>query len=295
MDGRVGLQYSSRLSTKKSHVRMRRQDRLTLWGNRVIVWILLILVLFPVLWVIEASFAPGNSFFSDSLFPGSFTLQNYKDVFQTTDFLLWLRNSLLVCTTVAILQVLLTSTSSYAFSRLRFFGRKYGLVTLLILQMFPNFMAVAAIFGMLSKFNMLDNLWAYILVLTGGSAYNVWLLKGYMDTIPKALDEAAIVDGANTIQVFWRIILPLSAPMLTVIFLFTFIGNYSEFILSSALLQDQSNFTIAIGLQQFIKDQFAKNWTQFSAAAIMASLPLVIITMLVQRWIAGIVAGAVKE
>ena len=232
--------------------KMRRQDRIVLWVSRVIIWFVLAVVLFPILWVIQASVTPGDAFYSNTLLPHTFSLENYKAVFQTTDFLLWMRNSMLVCTSVAILQVLLTATAAYAFSRMRFFGRKNGLITLLILQMFPNMMSIAAIYGVMAKLNLLDNLWPLVLVLTGGSAYNVWLLKGFMDTIPQALDEAAIVDGANSIQVFWRIVMPLSAPMIAVMFLFSFIGIYSEYVLSSAALHDPSNFTVALGLQQKI-------------------------------------------
>lgn len=274
---------------------MKSYERANLWISRVVIWFLVLVSVLPLYFVVVASFQQGDAFFSESLLPTSFTLDNYKHVLFNTDFPIWMKNSLFLSVLVAIIQTFLTTLSAYAFSRMRFFGRKYGLMALLILQMFPNFMAVAAIFGALAKLNMMDNVWALVLVLSGGNAFNIWLMKGYLDSLPKELDEAATVDGANTLQIFFRVILPLCLPMLAVVFLFTFIGTASEFVLSSALLRSPENLTLAVGLQQFIKDQFSANWTQFSAAAVMASVPVVVIFMFLQKWIAsGLVSGSVK-
>jgi arabinogalactan oligomer / maltooligosaccharide transport system permease protein len=274
---------------------MKSYERANLWISRVILWVLVLLSILPLYFVVVASFQSGDAFFSESLLPTSFTLDNYRHVLVNTDFPIWMKNSLFLSILVAVLQTFLTTLAAYAFSRMRFFGRKYGLMALLILQMFPNFMAVAAIFGALAKLNMMDNIWALVLVLSGGNAFNIWLMKGYLDSLPKELDEAATVDGANTMQIFFRVILPLCLPMLAVVFLFTFIGTASEFVLSSALLRSPENLTLAVGLQQFIKNEFSANWTQFSAAAVMASVPVVVIFMFLQKWIAsGLVSGSVK-
>lgn len=274
---------------------MRAYDRFNLWGSRVLIWIAIIICMLPLYWVVVASFQSGEAFFSESLLPTSFTLDNYTKVLNETDFKSWMTNSLILSTGVALFQTLMTVFAAYAFSRMRFFGRKYGLMTLLILQMFPNFMAISAIFGLVAKLDLMDSIWALMLVMIGGNAFNIWLMKGYLDALPKDIDEAATVDGASHWQIFWRIIMPLSVPMLAVIFLFSFIGVYAEFVLSSVLLKSPENLTLAVGLQMFIKNQFSANWTAFSAAAVMVCVPIVVIFMLLQRWIAsGLMAGSVK-
>ncbi|WP_026486030.1 sugar ABC transporter permease [Caldanaerobius polysaccharolyticus] len=275
--------------------KMRPNERAALWISRVIIWAFIIIILFPIAWVVGASLASGDAFFSGTVFPNKISFQNYVDLFKKTQFLIWIKNSLILCFGVAIIQIILTSTASYAFSRMKFVGRKNGLMALLILQMFPTFMSLPAIYGILAKLNLLDNLYAFILVLAGGSAFNIWLLKGYIDGLPKELDEAALVDGASYWQIFIRIILPLASPMLVVIFLFSFIGVYSEFILSSVVLKSPENYTVALGLQRFITNQFAAHWTLFAAASVVASLPLVIIFMALQKYLqSGLAAGAVK-
>lgn len=270
-------------------------QRSILWISRLIIWVFILFTLFPIYFVVLASLRSGIAFFSTSLLPHHITFSNYQTVLTQTNFLLWMRNSLVVGVSLGVIQVFITGTSAYAFSRLKFFGRKYGLMTLLILQMFPNFMAISAIYSAMAQLNLLDNLLVYILILSGGSAFSIWLLKGYMDTIPRELDEAAIMDGANHFQIYLKIVLPLCLPMLTVLFLMSMIGTFSEFIFASALLQSPTNYTLGVGLFQFITGQFAKNWTEFSAAALMAALPLTAIFMAAQKWIqSGLVAGSVK-
>ncbi len=265
------------------------------WISRVVIWLVILLMIIPIWFVIEASFNPSNSYFTVTVFPPHASFYNYVQLFTTTQFGVWVRNSLIVGLTVGIGQVLLTATSAFAFSRLRFWGRKYGLMTLLILQMFPNFLAIAAIYTGLSKLGMMDNLGSYILVMLGGSAFNIWLLKGYFDSVPRDLDEAAIIDGANSWQRFVQILLPLAVPMLVVIFLFTLMGAFSEYILAGTILQSPQNYTLGVGLYGLISGQFAKNWGEFAAAALLSALPLAVIFGLLQRYVAsGLVAGSVK-
>lgn len=142
---------------------------------------------------------------------------------------------------------------------------------------------------------MIDYLGSYILVLLGASAFNVWLLKGFMDSIPKELDEAALIDGANTWHRFIRIQLPLSAPMLVVIFLLTLVGSFGEYIFSGVILQSPQNYTLGVGMYDMISGQFAKNWGEFAAAALLSAVPLAIIFAFAQKYLAsGLVAGSVK-
>ncbi len=266
------------------------------WISRIIIWIVMIAILFPVAWIVMSSFSAGDSFFLSSLIPEKFSTEHYVELFQETNFLLWVGNTLKLCFTVAIIQLILTSLAAYAFSRLRFTGRKYGLMALLVLQVFPSSMAVAGYYILIYKFGLVDSNIALIFVLAGGSAYNIWLLKTYIDSIPVELDEAAKVDGSNHFQVFLRIILPLAMPELAVIFLFSFISTYSEYVITSIFLQTPGKMTLALGLQSFISDQFAAHWTTFSAAAVLSSLPIMIVFMFLQRFIqGGLVSGGVKS
>ena len=276
------------------------RDRRKAWLSRIVLWIFVAIVLFPILAIFAASVSEGSSF-STELLPKSVTFENYSKVISDTDFLLWVKNSLIVCVSAALIQLLLTTPAAFAFSKLRFRFRSSGLMSLLILQMFPVTMALPAILTICYTLKDTvgiagtDNLIVIILLVAGGSAYNIWLMKGYMDGIANDLIEAAYVDGCTTLQVFIKIVLPLMRNMLLVIFLFAFIGAYSEFIYSSSLLKDPSVQTVATGLQSFIKDKFSSNWTQYSAAAIMASVPVVVLFMALQKFVAsGLTAGSVK-
>lgn len=276
-------------------VKLSTSEYRSLWFSRIVIWISIIVILFPALWIVMSSFSAGDSFFLSSLFPKKLSLEHYVELFQKTDFMLWIWNSLKICLLVAIIQLILTSLSGYAFSRLRFTGRKYGLMSLLVLQVFPSSMAVSGYYILLYKFGLVDNILVLILVLAGGSAFNIWLLKSYIDGIPKELDEAAMVDGAGPFTVFYKIILPLATPQLAVIFLFSFIATYSEYVISSVFLQNPGKMTLALGLQSFIADQFAAHWTMFSAAAVISSLPIMIMFMALQKYIqSGLVSGGVK-
>ncbi len=271
------------------------RDARRLWISRVVIWIVIVLVMFPVLWIVMSSFSAGDSFFLSSLFPEHLSTEHYTALFRETDFLLWVGNSLKFCFIVAAIQLIMTSLAAYAFSRLRFAGRKYGLMSLLVLQVFPNSMAVAGYYILIYQFGLVDSSLALIFVLAGGSAFNIWLLKSYIDGLPVELDEAAMIDGANGFQVFYKIIIPLATPQLAVIFLFSFIATYSEYVITSIFLQTPGKMTLALGLQTFISDQFAAHWTMFSAAAVVSSLPIMIIFMCLQKFIqSGLVAGGVK-
>lgn len=275
--------------------KLKGKDRTSLWFSRVIVWLVIIVVMFPALWIIMASFSKGDSFFMTSLIPNQLGVDNYISLLQQTDFLLWVFNSLKLCLIVAVIQLVLTSLAAYAFSRMRFPGKSKGLMALLVLQVFPNSMALAGYYILIYKFELADSFLAIIFVLAAGSAFNIWLLKSYMDGIPKELDEAAFVDGAGHFTTFIRVVLPLTLPELVVIFLFSFIGTYSEYVISSVFLQSPGNFTLAIGLQSFITNQFAAHWTLFAAAAVLSSLPIMLIFMMLQKYIqSGLTAGGVK-
>lgn len=275
--------------------KMTASQKRNLWISRVIIWFIIILVLFPALWIVMSSLSVGDSFFLSSLFPKKLSFEHYSELFKETDFMLWVWNSLKLCLIVAVIQLAITSLAAYAFSRMRFTGRKYGLMSLLILQVFPNSMAVAGYYVLVYQFGLVDSNIALILVLAGGSAFNIWLLKSYIDSIPVELDEAAKIDGEGDFGIFIKIILPLAMPQLVVIFLFSFIATYSEYVITSIFLQTPGKMTLALGLQSFITNQFAAHWTMFSAAAVCSSLPIMAIFMALQKFIQnGLVSGGVK-
>lgn len=273
------------------------RERLVLWASRVFMIASVLIVMFPVIAIVSASLSTGTSFIQKELFPSEITFENYIRVLKETDFLLWIKNSFLVCTIVAVVQVLMTLPAAYAFSRLRFTGRKNGLMILLILQMFPASMALPAILSVAYKLPFgMDNLWFLMLVLCGSSAYNIWLMKGFIDGIPKDLDEAASVDGATSWQTFAKVIFPLTRPMLVVIFFFSFIGTFGEFMITASLIKDPELKTLVVGLKSFMSQGVSTNWTMYAAAAVMATIPLTLLFVGIQKFVSsGLVAGAVKE
>ena len=282
-------------SELKYERKLRPAERRMAWISRIFIWFMLLVVLFPVFAVVSASMAKGEVFTQTTLIPSAFTLENYSKVLTETNFLIWVKNSLIICVIVSVIQLLLIVPMAFAFSRLKFWGRKNGLMMLLLLQMFPAAMSLPAILALAYRLDGMDHIITLIIVQAGAGAFNIWLLKGAIDGIPKELTEAAYVDGASTFQTFTMIILPLLRNMLLVIFLFTFIGAYSEFVFASALLKSPESLTLAVGMQQFITNNFSANWTQYSAAAIMASIPIVAFATIAQKYMAkGLTAGSVK-
>lgn len=277
--------------------KLSRSKRINLWIKRIILWICIIIILFPLFSIITASLSKGTSFMQRDLIPKEITFQNYIDAIKADcGFVTWMKNTLFVATLVSLVQLAMTLPAAFAFSRLKFIGRRKGLMTLIILQMFPASMMVPAILSVAYKvpFGM-DNLLFLSVVLCSGSAYNIWLMKGYIDGIPIELDEAARADGATTWQIFIKIILPLTKSMCVVIFFFSFIGVFGEFIFSSALIKDAECKTLVVGLKGLMAGKVT-NWPQYAADSVMASIPLAILFAAIQKFISkGLVAGAVKE
>ncbi len=274
-----------------------------LWKH-IYIWILIVFTLFPIYVVIESSFNPTGSLASSSLIPKQFSWVNYKALFNNpaVPYGAWIRNSVLIASANALISVFIGAASAFAFSRMRFKGRKAGLQTLLLIQVFPSFLALAAIYVMMERVYTvfpaigLGSLGGLLLIYLGGSmGVNAWLLKGYIDTIPMELDEAARIDGASTVQVYWLIFFPLAAPVLAVTALLSFIGTFNEFVLASLFLQDVNKRTVAVGLQQFVGAQFGQNWGPFAAGSLIATVPLVIVFLSLQRFIiGGLTQGATK-
>ncbi|HLJ67520.1 MAG TPA: sugar ABC transporter permease [Chloroflexota bacterium] len=286
------------LADIREKARLRPDERLFLWVSRIIIWAVMALIIIPILLVLIASLTAGNALFVNSIIPQHFSLEHYGNVFDPnkTSIFLWLRNSFIVCTSVGIVTALMVASTGYAFSRFRFYGRKYGLMGMLLIQMFPAQMSFVALYFFLLKIGLLNTLQGLIVVFIGGGIpFMAWLFKGYVDGLPRDLEESAYVDGATKWQAFWKVILPLTRPMLAVVFIFTFIGVYNDFILTNFLIQDPNNYTITVGLHGMISQQFGQNWNDFAAGALLAALPITVVFLTAQKWlVSGLAAGAVK-
>jgi arabinogalactan oligomer/maltooligosaccharide transport system permease protein len=203
---------------------------------------------------------------------------------------------------VAVVSVVIGAASAFAFSRLRFKGKKFGIQLLLLIQMFPAILAISAVYVIMERvYKFAPSLGigtqaGLILIYLGGAmGVNIWLLKGFVDSIPVELDEAAKIDGASAMQTYWQIFVPLAAPVLAVVSLLSFIGTFNEFILARLFLIEVESRTVAVGLQQFIGGQYSENWGPFAAGSIIASIPIVIIFLSLQKYIiSGLTAGSVK-
>jgi len=277
--------------------RITNTERIELWGKRIFLIASIIIIIFPVFAIISASLSTGTSFMQKNLIPSTITFENYKKALDdNVGFIKWMANTTFVAVLVSTIQLAMTLPAAFAFSRLKFKGRKKGLMLLLILQMFPTVMSVPAILAVAYKVSFgMDNLIFLSLILSAGSAYNIWLMKGYIDGLPKELDEAARVDGASMWKVFTQIILPLTKSMAVVIFFFSFIAVYGEFVFSASLLKDKDLKTLVIGLRSFTAGKLT-DWPMYSACSIMVSVPLAILFVAIQKFISkGLVSGAVKE
>lgn len=275
-----------------------RGKKLQLTLSYIVIIIVSAIILYPILWVIGSSFNPGNSLSGSSVFPADATLKHYKDLFdlENSDYLIWYWNTLKICIITMVLSVIMVCLTAYSFSRFRFVGRKNGLMTFLILQMIPNFAALIAIYALANLTGLLDTHLALILVYTGGAIpMNTYLMKGYLDTIPKELDESARMDGAGNFRIFWQIVMPLAKPMIAVVSLFTFIIPFTDFILARVLLRTEEKFTLAVGLYELIADQFGNEFTKFAAGSVMIAIPIAIMFLSLQKYfVSGLTAGGTK-
>jgi arabinogalactan oligomer/maltooligosaccharide transport system permease protein len=289
----------------------RVQKRVSVAIRLVVALFLIFFSIFPVLWLISASLDNTNSLATQSLIPRQAGFANYGRLFNQDpafrfgdlNYWVWLWNSVKVSGTSTILSLSLTTMAAYAFSRLRFAGRITLLKGILLIQVFPNLLALVAIFVIVSQIGNiipafgLNTHAGLIMVYLGGSmGINIWLMKGFLDTIPRAIDESGMVDGASHFQIFFNLLLPLLRPILIVIGILAFIGTYGDFILARILLNDVNKYTLMVGLQIFTAGQFDRKWGVFAAGALIGALPIMITYLALQDQIAGgLTTGAVKE
>jgi arabinogalactan oligomer/maltooligosaccharide transport system permease protein len=283
---------ATRPSARVASIRRRRMVEVSI--IRLVLIVICLATLFPTLYVVLYSLKASPSLYSPTLIPTDLTLNNYRHLLDGS-FPRWVANSLIYGLSAGVLQVFFASLAGYAFSRMRFRGRRYGILILLIIQMLPVNMAIVAYFRFATELNLYNTRTALILLFgLGGSALAVWLMKNFMDSIPKDLDEAAYLDGAGHWRTFWSVIFPLVQPMLVAQFIFGFIGVYSEYIVTTVLLSDPKRYPLGVGVRTF-SEQFNTNWTLFCAAAVMGSVPILIVFFLAQRFLVeGLTRGAVK-
>jgi arabinogalactan oligomer/maltooligosaccharide transport system permease protein len=224
--------------------------------------------------------------------PSQFTSPNTE-----AKFVLWIRNTLFVSGLTGLLAVLLTATAGYAFARFNFPGRYPMLLVFIFVQMFPGFLGLIAIYTLMSNLNLLNTYTGLVLAYSGGIiSFGTWVYKGFLESISKSLEEAALIDGATRWQVFRLILLPLSTPMFVFIFLLQFVGTYSEFIVANLFLTGSETWTVGMGLRNFTTGQFQTKWGLFAAASVLGSLPILLTFYGFQRYfVSGYTAGSVKE
>lgn len=258
-----------------------------------------VIIFYPLLWTVGASFNPGNSLVSTSIIPKNPTMDHYKELFagkESLQYVHWYLNSLKISIFTMLGSVISVSFTAYAFSRFRFKGRKNTLTLFLLLQMIPQFSALIALFVLAQLLGMMNSHWLLILLYIGGTIpMNTYLMKGYMDSIPMELDESAKIDGASNTRIFLQILMPLSRPMIAVVAMNGFTGPLGDFVMSSTILRTPESYTLPIGLYNLVNEVMGASYTTFAAGAILISIPIAIIFLLLQKnFISGLTAGGTK-
>lgn len=286
--------------------------RYRLFGTHLLLIIFISLIMFPLLMVIGISLRPGNLAIGE-IIPSDISLEHWKlalgfDVVHADGsvtpppfpVLLWLWNSIKVATITSIGIVTLSTTCAYAFARMKFKGKKTILQGMLIFQMFPAVLSLVALYALFDRLGQyvpflgLNTHAGVVFAYLGGIALHVWTIKGYFETIDGSLEEAASLDGATPWQAFRLILLPLSVPILAVVFILSFIAAITEVPVASLLLRDVNSYTLAVGMQQYLYPQNYL-WGDFAAAAVLSAIPITVVFLLAQRWLVnGLTAGGVK-
>lgn len=257
-----------------------------------------LMVIYPIAFTVAGSFSAGKSLATTSILPipRDPTLEHYRRLFEETKYPLWFANTFKIAVSNTFLSILLTLISAYIFSRFNFKFKKAGLMSMLVLQMFPGFVGMVAIYILLYRMGLLDTHLGLVLVYAAGQVpYNTWLLKGYFDTIPKSIDEAARVDGAGHLTTFLRIILPNTMPIVTFLGVTSFTAPWLDFIFPRLILRSEDKKTLALGLFEMIRGRSNDNFTMFAAGSILVAVPFVIIFAVNQKYLVKVMsAGAVK-
>jgi arabinogalactan oligomer / maltooligosaccharide transport system permease protein len=256
-----------------------------------------IIAIYPVLQVLTISLRPADRLLSTTLeiIPDNATLDAYKELFSDRPFLSWMLNSLLISLVVTVTGVVLASTAGYAFSRFSFVGKKMGLLALLTTQMFPATMLLLPLYIMLIKLGLI-NTYLGVIVIYAATAlpFTIWTMKGYYDTIPYSLEEAARIDGCNQFLAFYKIILPLAAPALVITALFSFMTAWAEYLVAAQILQDSDLWTLPLGLKSF-ESNMSTEWGLYGAASLIVAVPVIVLFLALSRYlVSGLTLGSVK-
>lgn len=270
--------------------------------NSIVIYSILTVValvtLYPLVYVVSAAFAPGSAIASLSIIPfgDGFTTEHFTYLFTQTDYPIWFKNTLIIAISTSILTVLISSISAYVFSRFKFVLKKSMMMGMLILQIFPSFVGMIAIYVILYRIGSLDKLYGLVLVyLAGNIPYNTWLVKSYLDTIPRSLDEAARIDGASNLRTFFTIVLPISKPILIFLAITSFTGPWMDFIFPKMVLRSSEKQTLALGLFSFVTEK-NNQFTIFAAGSLIIAIPFIIFFVITQRMLITSLGGAaVKE
>ncbi len=271
------------------------------WWLTVLIYLILmvftLVAVYPILRVISISLRPGNLLHSTSLrlIPRNATLDSYRILFTEKPFLRWLLNSTVVSGMVTLLGVGLASTAGYAFSRFNFKLKEAGMISVIMTQMFPVTMLLIPLFVMLIHLHLYDTFIGLVIAYSATVLpFCIWQMKGYYDTIPVSLEEAARIDGATHFGAFYRIVLPLASPALVITALFSFMGSWSEYLVAAVILNDRRLFTLPLGLKQF-QSNFDTEWGLYAAGAVVVSIPVILLFLFLSRWlISGLTLGSVK-
>ena len=284
---------------KKKYRSKKVSERISLVLIYAVLIIISLIWLIPFFMLIILSFRGEQVGMSaDYLFPKQWSFDNYVKLFTQTKFLTWYGNTMLVSAVVTVFQTVIVLMTSYALSRLRFRMRKPLMNLMLILGMFPGFLSMTAVYFVLKEINLTQNLFGLILVFTASSAMQYYICKGFFDTIPKSLDEAARIDGASRHTIFVKIILPLAKPIIIYTVLTAFIAPWGEYMFSSfIMLGDHDKFTVAVGMKSWLDNSTlaSEYFTVFCAAAVVVSIPITALFIWLQRYyVEGITGGSVK-
>ena len=278
-------------------VRSKKGTAVRVAASYVVLILFALVALYPVWQIFNISLRPANRLLSTSLelIPANASFANYVALFTERPFMLWMLNSTFVAFTVTLTGVALASTCGYAFSRFSFVGKKIGMLSLLVTQMFPATMLLLPMYIMLVKLHLINSYLGIVIMYSATALpFCIWQMKGYYDTIPVSLEEAGRIDGASQLQIFVRIILPLAAPALVITALFSFMSAWTEYVVAAQILQDTDLWTLPLGLKSF-ESNMGSEWGLYGAASVMVSIPVVILFLSLSRWlVSGLTLGSVK-
>lgn len=278
----------------------RLEKNTPLWKYGMIYAVLIVVTVvtvFPIVLVFGISLRPGNLLWTTDLspIPANATFDAYRTIFYEKPFFRWLFNSTIVSFMVTVVGVSLASTAGYAFSRYKFAGRDAGMIALIATQMFPVTMLLLPLFLMLIKLKAYDTFLGLVIAYSATALpFCIWQMKGYYDTIPYSLEEAAAIDGCSKLKTFYQIVLPLASPALVITALFSFMSAWSEYLVAAVIIIDKRLYTLPLGLKQF-QSNFDTEWGLYAAGAVIVCIPVVALFLFLSRWlISGLTLGSVK-